>query len=214
MKKYALLIAVAFTGLTFLNPVVAQDSAANLKALQKKAIKIARNEAKKNEKAGYRVAPGALPMSLQLEKSYLKEMETDDAGNKRFYTSTRTAVAESQIAAVMQATEAARLDIAGQISSEVAAMINSNIANQQLNAEDAASVTKIVAASKTIVAQQLGSVVPVFEMYKKIDKNIEANVRLAYDRNIAVENTKKAIREKLEAETNLVKDQVDKLLTK
>ena len=211
MKKNALLTLTLLLGIVFLCPLFAQNQNALKKELNTRPIKSARQDAKKYEKNGYYVAPGAPPMALQLEKAYMKQMEKDETGNNRYFTAYSTSLAETQIAAKLQATEAAKLDLAGQIASNVAALINTNVANAQLNAEDAASVTKTVAAAKSTIAQELGRVEPIFEMYKKNGKNIEANVRLAYDQKIALEMAKNALRDKLHAETNLLQDQIGKI---
>jgi L-alanine-DL-glutamate epimerase-like enolase superfamily enzyme len=103
----------------------------------------------------------------------------------------------------LQATETAKLELAGQISTQVAALIENSIANQQLNNEDAASVTKIVAASKNLIATEIGRILPMVEMYKKIGKNVEANVRIAYDLNTGFDVAKKVLRKSLEEETKI-----------
>jgi hypothetical protein len=51
-----------------------------------------------------------------------------------------------------------------------------------------------------------------FEIYKKINKNVEASVRIGYNTDIAIETAKKAIRKKLEEETEILHDKLDKLL--
>ena len=126
---------------------------------------------------------------------------------------TGNSVAESQTAAKIQATETAKLELAGTITTNVAALIENNIANQQINLEDAASVTKTVAASKNIIAQELGRVLPLFEVYKKIGKdNIEADIRLAYDSETAYDIAKKVIRQSLEEQTEIMQEKLDKLM--
>ena len=47
------------------------------KALNEKATKEARKEAKKLKKQGWQIAPGALPLEKQLDKSYLMQYEYD-----------------------------------------------------------------------------------------------------------------------------------------
>src|SRR5690606_24680071 len=116
------------------------------------------------------------------------------------------------IAAKLQATEAAKLDLAGQIATNVAALIENNIANSQLNTEEAASVTKTVAASKSLIAQELGRTVPLVEMYRNIGKNMEANIRIAYSQEMAMETAKKTIRKSLEEETDILQDKLEKLM--
>ena len=47
-------------------------------ALNDKATKDARKEAKKLAKQGWQTAPGALPLAKQLDKSYLMQYEYDE----------------------------------------------------------------------------------------------------------------------------------------
>ena len=216
MKKVALISMVGLMMIALLNPTVAQQTKKEKKVLKKelkaKADKQARKEAKKYKKDGYYVAPGALPLEKQLENAWLKQLETDEHDYPKYIVATGNSVGETQTAAKLQATETAKLELAGTITTDVAALIETNIANQQLNNEEAASVTKTVAAAKNIIAQELGRIIPMVEMYKKIGKNVEANVRLAYDSKTAKEAAKKVIRKQLEEETDLMQDKLDKLL--
>ena len=216
MKKVALISMIGLMMIALLNPTVAQQTKKEKKDLKKelkaKADKQARKEAKKYKKNGYYVAPGAPLLEKQLENAWLKQLETDEDGYPKYIVATGNSVGETQTAAKLQATETAKLELAGTITTDVAALIETNIANQQLNNEEAASVTKTVAAAKNIIAQELGRIIPMVEMYKKIGKNVEANVRLAYDSKTAKEAAKKVIRKQLEEETDLMQDKLDKLL--
>jgi len=53
---------------------------------------------------------------------------------------------------------------------------------------------------------------PLNQTYKKINKNVEASVRIGYNTDIAIETAKKTIRKKLEEETEILHDKLDKLL--
>ena len=108
--------------------------------------------------------------------------------------------------------ETAKLELAGQINTQVAALIENSIANQQLNIEEAASVTKTVAASKNLIAQELGQVYPLVEMYKKIGQNVEVNVRLAYNAATAFDIAKKVLRKSLEEETKIAHEKLEGLM--
>jgi hypothetical protein len=197
----------------FSSTLLSQQTDKDLKKdITTKATKEARKEAKKYTKQGYFVAPGALPMEKQLESAWMKQYEIDEKGNPKYIVATGNSVAETQTAAKLQANETAKLELAGQISSNIAALIENSIANQQLNTEEAASVTKTVAASKNLIAQELGRVIPLVEMYKKIDKNIEANVRLAYDATTAFDIAKNTIRKSLEEETKITHEKLEKLM--
>jgi hypothetical protein len=137
-------------------------------------------------------------MEKQLENSWVRQYEVDEKGFPLYIVATGNSVANTQTAAKLQATETAKLELAGTISTNVAAIIENSIANQQLSTDDAASITKTVAASKNIIAQELGRVITLFEIYKKIGTNVESNVRLAYNSEMALEVGKKVIKKKLE----------------
>jgi len=141
----------------------------------------------------------------------MKQYETNDKNESKYIMATGNSVAETQTAAKLQAMETAKLELAGQINTQVAALIENSIANQQLNNEEAASVTKTVAASKNLIAQEIGLIIPMVEMYKKIGKNVEVNLRLAYNMATAFDVAKKVIRKSLEEETKIAHDKLDKL---
>ena len=195
------------------NVLVAQQTEKELKKdVSSKAIRSARKEAKKYKKAGYYVAPGAPLLDKQLERAWMKQYETNDKNESKYIMATGNSVAETQTAAKLQAMETAKLGLAGQINTQVAALIENSIANQQLNNEEAASVTKTVAASKNLIAQEIGLIIPMVEMYKKIGKNVEVNLRLAYNMATAFDVAKKVIRKSLEEETKIAHDKLEKLM--
>jgi len=213
MKKLILAITLLFAA-TVVTPLMSQTTAKESeKQLKKRSIKIARKEAKKKIKQGYFVAPGALPMEKQLEKAYIKQFMEDDNGNDKYIVASGNSVAGTQTAAKIQAMETAKLTLAGTISTDVAALIENNIANEQITREEAATVTKTVAASKNIIAQELGRVITLVEMYKNVGSdNIQCDLQIAYDYKTAVNMAKKVIREQLSDEVDALQDKLDKLL--
>jgi len=208
--KFLLAIAILFSAA---NVLQAQQTDKELK--KEVSSKVARNirkEAGKLAKEGWFVAPGSLAIDKQLERSRMRETETNDKNEAKYIMATGNSVAESQTAGKLQAMETAKLEIAGQINTQIAALIENSIANQQLNNEEAASVTKTVAASKNLIAQEIGQVLPMVEMYKKIGKNIEVNVRLAYNMATAFDVAKKVIRKSLEEETKIAHEKLEGLM--
>ena len=137
--------------------------------VKKKAVREARKEARKFKRKGWYVAPGALPMDKQIQSAWEKQYMDDENGYPLYIVATGNSVAETQSAAKLQATELAKLELAGLVQTHVAALIENSVANNQLNNEEAASVTKTVAASKNIIAQEIGRVIVMFEIYKKIE---------------------------------------------
>jgi hypothetical protein len=136
----------------------------------------------------------------------------DKDGNPAYFIATSTSVGETQAAAKMQAYELAKIDLARQIGTEIAGLVETNLANKQLNSEDAASVTETVASFKSIVVSKMGRVLNVFEAYRTIDKNTEVRVTTAYSYETAVEMAKREIRKELESKADLNQKKVDEIL--
>jgi len=213
MKKLILSLTLLFV-VSLAMPLMAQTTAKQSeKDLKKKSIKMARKEAKKKRKEGYFVAPGALPLDKQLENAFIKQNMEDEDGYPKYIVASGNSVAGSQTAAHLQASETAKLTLAGTISTNVAALIENNIANEQFTREEAATVTKIVAASKNIIAQELGRVIPLTEMYKNVGKeNIQADIMIAYDSKTAMAKAKEVVRRQLADEAEELQDKLDKML--
>jgi hypothetical protein len=190
-----------------------KDLKADRKAFNEKAMKSARKEAKEYERDGWYVQPGSLPLDKQIEKSWLKQNEEDEKGFPAFYVGMGNAVAGTQSASKIQAQSIAKQDLAGKISSSIAAIVETNIGTQQLTAEDAATIQETVSASTEIIAQKLGSVITMTELYRKVNaNNIECNLRLAYSQEMANEEAKKAIKKELAEKTNIAREKLDKIM--
>lgn len=213
MKKVSIaLVSVLFIAL-LINTVSAQVSNKEMRSkLKFRPVKEVKKDARSYANDGYYVAVGAPSIERQLTNGLLKEQEVDEQGFPKYIVATGRSVGETQIAAKLQATETAKLELAGTLATNVAALIENNIANAQLNQEEAASVTKTVAAAKNMIAQEIGRIITLVEMYKDIDKNIEANVRIAYNSEMAMEAAKKVIRKQLEEETKVLQDKLEKLM--
>lgn len=181
--------------------------------LNEKASKAARKEAKKLAKEGWDTTPGALPLEKQLDKSYMMQYEYDDAMFPKYIMGEGRSIGENYDAAKMQALELAKQNLAGQIQTEVTALIENTVANKQLSAEQAASVTQSVLSSKNLISQSIGRTIPVIELYRTLsNKNKEVLVRIAYNSQMAKEAAKNAIRKDLENKGDELHRQLDKLL--
>ena len=175
--------------------------------------KATRKEAKKLAKEGWLVKPGALPLVKQLEKSYLMQYEYDENLFPKYIMAEASSVGENYDAAKVAALELAKTNLAGQIQTEVAALVENTVANKQLSAEDAASITESVMANKNIISQTLGRVLPVVECYRiNSKKNNEVLVRLAYSGEMAKAAVKQAVREQLADKGAQLQNKLDNLL--
>ena len=183
------------------------------KELKEKVDRSVKKEAKRLAKEGWQVKPGALPLEKQLERSYLMQYEYDENLFPKYIMGEASSVGENYDAAKTAATSLAITNLAGQIQTEVTALVENTVANRQLSPEDAASISETVMASKNLISQSIGRVVPVVEVYRiNSKKNNEVLVRLAYNGEMAKEAAKKAVRQELEKKGENLHNQLDKVL--
>lgn len=178
-----------------------------------KASKDARKEAKRLKKEGWQAAPGALPIEKQLDKSYLMQQEYDENLFPKYLMGEAMSIGENYDAAKMQALELAKQNLAGQIQTEVTALIENTVANKQLQPEEAASVVQSISAGKNLISQSIGRVLTVVEVYRTVNnKNKEVLVRIAYNAEMAKAAAKQAVREDLEKKGEDLHNKLDQLL--
>lgn len=222
MKKVFLFIAMClFVGTTTcyaqLNKEQRKERTEILKAskteLNAKASKAARKEAKTLAKEGWKTAPGAIPLDKQLDKSYTMQMEYDEDMFPKYLMGEAMSIGENYDAAKMQALELAKQNLAGQIQTEVTALIENTVANKQLQPEDAASVVQSISAGKSLISQSIGRVITVVEVYRTVsNKNKEVLVKIAYNAEMAKQAAKNTIRDDLEKKGEDLQDKLDELL--
>lgn len=183
------------------------------KELSSKVDKIVKKEARRLKKEGWVVTPGALPLEKQLERSYLMEYEYNADLYPKYIMANAQSVAENYDAAKVAATSLAITNLAGQIQTEVTALIENTVNNKQLSAEEAASITETVMGSKNLISQSIGRTIVVVECYRVLEnKNREVMVRLAYNGETAKEVTKNIVREELAKKGQKLHSQLDQVL--
>lgn len=181
--------------------------------LNEKATKTARKDAKKLKKEGWITVPGALPLEKQLDKSYMMQMEYDEDMYPKYLMGEAMSIGENYDAAKMQALELAKQNLAGQIQTEVTALIENSVANKQLANEDATSVTQSIMGAKNLISQSIGRTIIVMECYRvKTNKNKEVLVRIAYNGAMAKAAAKRAIQDELKSKSEDLQKKLDQLL--
>ena len=181
--------------------------------LNAKAGKAARKAAKEYKRDGWTVAPGALPLEKQLDRAYNMQYEYDENAFPKFIMAEAMSIGENYDAAKMQALELAKLSLAGQVQTEVTALIENSVSNKQLSQEQAASITETVSASKNLISQSIGRVIPVVECYRNTaTKNKEVRMQIAYNSKMALEAAKNTVREQLEKKGEKLHEQLDKVM--
>lgn len=225
MKKNLLLSALFAFVMMFASQAFAQEKATREefqelkktekiidKDLQKKAIKAARKEAKELKKQGFKTPVGKLPLEKQLETAWEKQAELDTDGNPYWYVSSARVIGGNQASAALQAINIAKVDLAGQIQTRVSQLIEAKQANDDMGQEEAASLSSVVAASKSLISGTLGRVIPLVEVYRTLEnKNVEVMVTVGYSTHAANKAAVKAVREQLAAKSEELAKELDKL---
>ena len=224
MKRLLFLLA----GIMFFGNAFAQDAEdykafiKERKAVQKlvsaerneKVSKDAKKAAKEYAKEGWTVAPGALPLEKQLEKSFQMEYEFDiNSGMPKYIKGAGKAISSSYDAAKMHAMSDAKTELAGNIQTEVGAIVEEKLANSELGQEDAVAISEAVQVSKQFIAQSIGRVITVVECHRQLkNKNYEVQVRILYNGEMATQAAKKAVKEELEKKGEKLSRDLDEFL--
>ena len=183
------------------------------KELTAKVDKATKKEAKRLAKEGWVVSPGALPLEKQLQRAYEMEYQYDDLGFPKYIMANAQSIAEHYDVAKTAATSLAITNLAGQIQTEVSALIENTVANKQLSAEQAASISETVMASKNLISQSIGRTIAVVECYRVLkNKNREVMVRIAYNGEMAKQAAVQAVRGELVKKGENLHEQLDKAL--
>ena len=107
----------------------------------------------------------------------------------------------------------AKTNLAGQIQTEVTALIENSVANQQLANEEASSLTQSIMGAKNLISQSIGRTITVVECYRvKSNKNKEVLVRIAYNGAMAKAAAKRAIQDELKLKSEDIQNKLDKIL--
>ncbi len=185
------------------------------KAMKKKAIKAARKEAKRLKKDGYMTLLGQLPLDKQLENSWQASYELDVQGYPYYIMSTQKATAANYTAAQLQAMNAAKTDIAGQIETRINQVIETKVTSNEFERNQANSLTSFVATSKNIISNTLGRVIKLVEIYRepKRTKVVEVQVTLAYNAEVATKEAINAIQKSVSSEDVEMMKLLDQLVT-
>lgn len=223
IKLFSMMILAA--GLLMAQPVSAQtdrqqkkenkaqqkDQKELHKAVYQKSEKMAIKEAKKLEKQGWKTM--GLPIAKQLDETWMKMYDREPNGYPRYIWAQEMATANSFAAAQSQADNVAKLRIASQVSSSVAALTDVALANQEISAKEAASITKVVENAKVLVSQKLGRTFKTMEIYQELSNgNYRVRTTMFYDMKAAIAIAREVMLDELQKESDLNKAQLEKLM--
>lgn len=187
----------------------------NAQVSEKQIQKDAKKEAKNLKKQGWQVPPGALPLQRQLEDVYRKQYDRDELGQTKFFIGAAQPIGEVYDAARLQAQSLANMSIVQQTSTQLTALVEQSVGNQQLSQDEAASVVQIIAKSKELISGKLSRTIPLLECYRKLPNgNIQVMVRLGYPTVRALEEAKDVVRGQLEAELQELGERLQQISVK
>ena len=96
------------------------------------------------------------------------------------------------------------------IQTEVTALVESTVANEQITQAQASSIVRTVQASKNLIVQRIGRTFTVTECYKTLpNKTVQVRVTLAYNAKMAINDAKNIVQAQLEAKGEDLHDQLD-----
>lgn len=179
-----------------------------------KVSKESRKLAKEMKKEGWKVAPGALSLEQQIERSSLyQNMFEDDLVTPMYVWGDANSTAENYDAGKMQALELARLNLVGSIEANITQIVENNRDNKQLSAGKAASVVKTLNASKSFITQKLGQTIPVIDTYRELPNgNVIVRVQTFYSMEKARDIALDVVRDELEKEGENLGEELNQLL--
>ena len=187
----------------------AQLSKKELKTIGKNAKK----EAKNLTKEGWKVAPGNPTLEMQLIESYKLQMQKDEYGYDKFIQGEAMTVGQMYDAALFQAQNLSKMDLAGKMETRVIQIIDTKLANKEISQQDATSLATSISAGKNLVAQKLGQVINPVKSYRNLTNgNVEVRVIVYYSQALAMRAAKEAMRGELEKEANDLANDLDRIL--
>lgn len=178
--------------------------------LTEKATKQAKTEAKQAKKDGWKVPVGGLPLEKQIDNAMLKQCELLPDGQEAYIMGDATSIGGTLDAARFSAMELAKVNIIQQLEHQIEGGITAGVANEQISAANAQSLTETMGNFASFYSHRLGKVKPIISLYRRESNgNYEARVMLAYSRTEMVEIAKESLRKQLEGKIEDVNKVID-----
>lgn len=188
---------------------------ASRKAADKKIAKTVKKQVKQWKKEGWKTMPGQLTLEQQMQRSvtYQEQYEDDNALMPKYVWGDASSEAQVYDAGKAQALELAQLNLAGNIESRVAQIIENNVGNDQTSSEQVTSLVKTLKRAKRHVQANLGQTIPVIEVYRELKNgNVQVRVQAFYSMDQARRVAREAIRKQMEEEGKQMAPELDKLI--
>lgn len=176
----------------------------------KRSPKEAVKQAKQWTKEGWKSMN--LPLEKQFERTWAMLAIKEGEVTYKYVSKEVIGTGTNMTAAQMQAENVAKVRIAGELCSEVAAQVDLGLANSETNAELTASMSKAVEVAKIIFAQKMGKVYTGVTAYRERKNLYEVQVVVLYDRVQGMNAARMAVLDELAKETGKSREQLESLL--
>lgn len=178
------------------------------KSLEDNRWKDAKKAARQMKKEGWMPMPGSPSLETQIN-DYLTRRYTLNGNFPKYIVGEGTASAKLADAARKHALANARVELAGSIGAEVAALVEEGTNNNAYSAEEQETLSKLMQSSKTLIQQKIGRTEIVMEAYRKVGNSTEVIVRISADGTVSkaailsmFNDEQKGLRDKLEKTMN------------
>lgn len=219
MRKFFLLLAFFANVLFLMNCTLDKNTNPKLTSSKKKFhfVKVSRDvkkEAKRYTEEGWSIFPGNPPINYQLDLAFRRQTEIDSDGFPQWIIANGSSIAQTQAAAEMQATELAKNRLVGLVETNMRAVIESDVSNNQLSAQDAVSITKTIEVSANRVSKRLGRVQPLFKVMRPAGSNgnLEVQILIGYNYDLVKKQLLDEAKAELQLETDAVRKRYEKFL--
>lgn len=189
----------------------------NTKMLNEKPTKDAKKQARQLKKDGWLVPVGEKAIEKQLTESQLlgEELMVDETGSptRRYIQHTASQVAGTYNAGYAAARNAAIVELAANLKTQVVAAMQTKLDNSQTSSISTVTIDKFNERAKAIVDASLTNTRAVVALYRMVrNNNYEVQVRLAYDKKELAASLKRKMQQELEMEGDELNDLVDEVI--
>ena len=219
MKKLVYSLALILISVSLYNCQLNKNVNPKVAASKKKFqfVKVSRDvkkEAKRYTEEGWNIFPGNPPINYQLDLAFRRQTEIDADGFPQWIIANGSSIAQTQAAAEMQATELAKNRLVGLVETNMRAVIESDVSNNQLSSTDAASITKTIEVSANRVSKRLGRVQPLFKVMRPAggSGNLEVQILIGYNYDLVKKQLLDEAKAELQLETDDVRKRYEKFL--
>jgi hypothetical protein len=184
------------------------------KEINKKAMKLARKEAKRLMKDGWETDPGSLPLAKMLETYYLNSYLVNEDGSKKFIEASPNEKDRIKQNAYEEALQSAGFEIAQKTQQMVNAYVEGNAAKADLSQDQITSIREYLKNSITLIQADLGYMEPYVKISRMSNNgsDYEVQLKVLYDSKQALKKAEEVVVKGLKEKLNINDGRLRKII--